>query len=103
MLGKHDEKDEPTGPIIHQLGSLGQPDLNENNMLEVTYTWAGVIEFMNDQYKLMNERETEWLIEKQQYQHKTNYLNSQIMAHENINKDLVKRIKMLEYALRQER
>ena len=51
----------------------------------------------------MYSRETEQLFEKYQMQQRINQLESQLKAQENINSDLIKRIKMLEFSLRQER
>ncbi len=67
------------------------------------YTWGGVMDFLQEQQRTMNERETEWLLEKQELQARSTSLEGELKAQENINRDLLKRIKMLEYALRQER
>jgi len=67
------------------------------------YTWAGVIDFLQEQQKLNSDRETEWILEKQELQSKVSSLEGELKAQENINRDLLKRIKMLEFALRQER
>lgn len=32
------------------------------------YNWIGVLEFLQEQYRSSNNKETEWLIEKQQLQ-----------------------------------
>jgi len=48
-------------------------------------------------------RETEWLFEKSQMQQRIHQLEAQLRAQENINQDMIKRIKMLEFSLRQER
>ena len=67
------------------------------------YTWGGVIDFLQDHQHSTAEREAEWVIEKQELQSKIASLESDLKAQENINRDLLKRVKMLEYALRQER
>lgn len=48
-------------------------------------------------------KETEWLFEKSQMTQKIGQLESMLRAQESINEDLVKRIKMLEFCLREER
>ena len=48
-------------------------------------------------------KETEWLFEKSQMQQKIAQLEGVLSAQENINEDLIKRIKMLEFCLREER
>ena len=62
-----------------------------------------IIDFLRDQQKAAYSRETDFLFEKQQMQLKINQLTSQLKAQENINNDLIRRIKMLEFSLRQER
>ena len=48
-------------------------------------------------------KETEWLFEKSQMYAKVTQLESQLQAQQNINEDLIRRIKMLEFCLREER
>ena len=48
-------------------------------------------------------KETEWLFEKSQMRTKITQLEGQLKAQENINEDLIRRIKMLEFCLREER
>eukprot|EP00826_Nyctotherus_ovalis_P020613 TRINITY_DN16490_c0_g3_i3.p3 TRINITY_DN16490_c0_g3~~TRINITY_DN16490_c0_g3_i3.p3 ORF type:complete len:182 (+),score=79.80 TRINITY_DN16490_c0_g3_i3:23-547(+) len=67
------------------------------------YTWGGVINFLQDQQHAVSEHDTEWMIEKQELQSKIASLEGELRAQERINRDLLKRVKMLEYALRQER
>ena len=67
------------------------------------YTWGGVIDFLQDHQHSIAEREAEWVLEKQELQLKITSLESDLKAQENINRDLLKRVKMLEYALKQER
>ena len=62
-----------------------------------------IIEKMNENLRGFAIRETEWIIQKNAYESKISELEGEISAHEQINIDLMKRIKMLEYALIQER
>ena len=48
-------------------------------------------------------KETEWQISKENYEKKIAQLEGELKAHENINIDLLKRIRMLEYELAKER
>lgn len=48
-------------------------------------------------------KETEYLFEKSQMTQRINQLEGMLRAQETINEDLIKRIKMLEYCLREER
>ena len=53
--------------------------------------------------KNFSNKETEWQIQKEEYEQRISELEGEVKAHENINIDLLKRIRMLEYALSQER
>ena len=48
-------------------------------------------------------KETEWLFEKSQMTQQITQLEGMLKAHEAINEDLIRRIKMLEFCLREER
>jgi striatin 1/3/4 len=64
---------------------------------------ADVMEKFNQSIRKFAIKETEWLVIKANYDTKISELEGQVKAHENINIDLLKRIRMLEYALTQER
>ena len=72
-------------------------------MSTTEYNWSGVMQFLQDCQKKQLEKETEWLIEKEELKSENERLKGQLGAQENINIDLLKRIKMLEYCLRAER
>ena len=67
------------------------------------YSWAGVIDFLNENQRIAKMKEAERDLEKQQLQNRANFLEQELAAQEILNKDLMKRVKMLEYALREER
>lgn len=62
-----------------------------------------IIEKMNENLRSFAIRETEWIIQKNAYESRIAELEGEVQAHEQINIDLMKRIKMLEYSLIQER
>ena len=64
---------------------------------------AEVIDKFNQSIRKFAIKETEWFVSKGNYENKIAELEGQVKAHENINIDLLKRIRMLEYALTQER
>jgi striatin 1/3/4 len=64
---------------------------------------AEVMDKFNQSIRKFAIRETEWFVSKGNYENKIAELEGQVKAHENINIDLLKRIRMLEYALTQER
>ena len=59
-----------------------------------------IVDFLRDQQKASYSRETDFIFEKQQMQLKINQVSAQLKAQENINNDLIRRIKMLEFSLR---
>ena len=80
-------------------GSFSSKNLSELK----TYTWTGVISFLNEQCKTLEIEHTQWLVEKKQYQERISQLEGDLQASESINKDLLRRVKLLEFSLRQER
>jgi hypothetical protein len=72
-------------------------------MNESTKNISGVLEYLNDTLRRLALKETEWLIQKNNYENRITELEGHLKGSENINFDLMKRIKMLEYALCTER
>jgi hypothetical protein len=71
---------------------------------------VGVLEFLQvcvgltqNEYQKSNDRENTWLLEKKNMQSRINELEGELKAADLIAKDLMKRNKMLEFSLRQER
>ena len=64
---------------------------------------SSIITNFSDLVKNFSIKETEWQIKKEEYEQRISELEGEVKAHENINIDLLKRIRMLEYALSQER
>jgi striatin 1/3/4 len=66
-------------------------------------SFSNIVDFLKEHQRQVYSRETEWLFEKSQMQQRILQLEGQLRAQENINGDLIKRVKMLEFSLRQER
>ena len=62
-----------------------------------------IITSLKDMQRTNFTKETEWLFEKSQMNSKVTQLESQLSSQQNINEDLIRRIKMLEFCLREER
>lgn len=62
-----------------------------------------MIASLKDMQRSAFTKETEYLFEKSQMTQRINQLEGMLRAQETINEDLIKRIKMLEYCLREER
>eukprot|EP00732_Lithocolla_globosa_P002112 Lithocolla_globosa_v1_NODE_1284_length_2700_cov_39.953119.p1 type:complete len:607 gc:universal NODE_1284_length_2700_cov_39.953119:1848-28(-) len=67
------------------------------------YTLPGVLLFIQQEFKRFQKERNEWTVEKMQLQNRIVFLEGDKVAAENMRSDLLRRVKMLEYALRQER
>jgi len=74
---------------------------NEGSLIPTNI--ADIIDKVNNSLRKFAIRETEFLIQKQKDDTKIAELEGKLKAHENINIDLLKRIRMLEYSLTVER
>lgn len=84
---------------------MNSGSLSSNNQFPElqNYTWTGVLTFLNEQCKNTELERTLWQVEKRQLTERISQLEGEVKAQENINQDLTRRVKMLEYSLRQER
>lgn len=94
---------------------IEQPSANPNPYfgktgLQSNYNWVGVLEFLQvalllrqNEYQKNNDRENTWLLEKKTLQARVSELEGELKAADIIAKDLLKRNKMLEFSLKQER
>ena len=76
---------------------------NKPHNSKVEANWGNVLMFLRDKHREIEMKETEWMIEKQQLKLKISSLEAQNKAYENSINDCMRIIKMLEFALRQER
>ena len=76
--------------------------MNSNDNLMPTNISQIITNFSN-LVRNFSIKDTEWQIQKEEYEKRISELEEEIKAHENINIDLLKRIRMLEFALAQER
>jgi striatin 1/3/4 len=67
------------------------------------YTIPGILHFVKHEWGRFEKEKAAWEVEKAELQAKIAFLQGERRGHENLMKDLVRRIKMLEYALKQER
>ncbi|KAF6772108.1 hypothetical protein AHF37_09221 [Paragonimus kellicotti] len=67
------------------------------------YTLTGILEYLQDQWARMDMERSEWAVERAELQARIAFLQGECKGQENLKVDLVRRIKMLEYALLQER
>lgn len=76
--------------------------MNNNDNLYPTNV-NEIIRSFSNMIRGFSQKETEWQISKENYDKKISELEGELKAHENINIDLLKRIRMLEYELARER
>lgn len=62
-----------------------------------------IVASLKDMQRQQVSKETEWLFEKSQATQRISQVEGMLRAQESINEDLIKRIKMLEFCLREER
>nr|QQY02589.1 striatin 1 [Cryptocotyle lingua] len=67
------------------------------------YTLNGVLDYLQSEWAKMEMERTEWEVERAELQARIAFLQGECKGQENLKSDLVRRIKMLEYALLQER
>ncbi|ORZ11245.1 WD40-repeat-containing domain protein [Absidia repens] len=75
--------------------------LGESN--PVDYSLPGVLHYLQAEWRRFERERNEWTIERAELKARIALLEGERRGVENLKSDLVKRVKMLEYALRQER
>ena len=67
------------------------------------YNLPGVLHFLQTEWKRFERERNDWILEKAQLQARITTLEGQSKSQDNLKNDMLRRIKMLEFALRQER
>eukprot|EP01027_Heterolobosea_sp_BB2_P009108 GEZU01013469.1.p1 GENE.GEZU01013469.1~~GEZU01013469.1.p1 ORF type:complete len:745 (-),score=163.52 GEZU01013469.1:262-2496(-) len=67
------------------------------------YSFAGVLDFLQSEYRRFEKERELWYLERAELQARIVQLEAERRSNENIKYDLLRRIKMFEFALRQER
>jgi len=67
------------------------------------YSFPGVLHYLQMEWRKFEKEKTEWEIERTDLKTRLSFLEGERRGIENLKVDLIRRIKMLEYALRQER
>lgn len=65
------------------------------------YTIPGILHFLQHEWSKFEMERSQWEVEKSELQARIAFLNGERKGQENLKNDLVRRIKMLEYALKQ--
>lgn len=76
---------------------------NDENPSRPHYSMPGILHFLQTEWAKFEMERAQWEIEKAELQAKIAFLQGERKGQENLKQDLVRRIKMLEFALKQER
>jgi striatin 1/3/4 len=76
---------------------------NDDRLATAQYTMPGIMHFLQTEWARFETDRAQWEIDRAELQAKVAFLQGERKGQENLKVDLVRRIKMLEYALKQER
>uniref|UniRef100_A0A672YAM9 Striatin n=1 Tax=Sphaeramia orbicularis TaxID=375764 RepID=A0A672YAM9_9TELE len=89
--------DEQAGPgVFFNSGGSGE-------VARAQYSIPGILHFLQHEWARFEVERAHWEVERAELQAQIAFLQGERRGQENLKKDLVRRIKMLEYALKQER
>ncbi|XP_022376335.1 striatin-3 isoform X3 [Enhydra lutris kenyoni] len=86
-------------PAAEGAGSAAGPELSRPQQ----YTIPGILHYIQHEWARFEMERAHWEVERAELQARIAFLQGERKGQENLKKDLVRRIKMLEYALKQER
>jgi len=76
---------------------------NEDNNPRTQYSIPGILHYIQHEWARFEMERSQWDVERAELQARIAFLQGERKGQENLKNDLVRRIKMLEYALKQER
>ncbi|CAJ1067699.1 striatin isoform X4 [Xyrichtys novacula] len=79
------------------------PDGDVGEAARAQYSIPGILHFLQHEWARFEVERAQWEVERAELQAQIAFLQGERKGQENLKKDLVRRIKMLEYALKQER
>ncbi len=94
------------GPSSIGGGGMGGSGVNSNNVKEEQkprYSIPGILHFIQHEWAKFEMERSSWDLERAELQARIAFLQGERKGQDNLKNDLVRRIKMLEYALKQER
>uniref|UniRef100_A0A672YUU2 Striatin n=1 Tax=Sphaeramia orbicularis TaxID=375764 RepID=A0A672YUU2_9TELE len=84
-------------------GKAPLPDGDAGEAARAQYSIPGILHFLQHEWARFEVERAQWEVERAELQAQIAFLQGERKGQENLKKDLVRRIKMLEYALKQER
>nr|XP_023998909.1 striatin-like [Salvelinus alpinus] len=103
--------DEQAGPgvffnnnnsILAGVGKVLLPEGDVGEAARAPYSIPGILHFLQHEWAHFEVERAQWEVERAELQAQIAFLQGERKGQENLKKDLVRRIKMLEYALKQE-
>ncbi|KAK2707635.1 striatin-3-like isoform X4 [Artemia franciscana] len=88
---------------LHNQNDMQSVKCDEPNNPGPVYTIPGILHYIQHEWARFEIERTQWEVEKAELQARIAFLQGERKGQENLKNDLVRRIKMLEYALKQER
>ncbi|CAD5121811.1 DgyrCDS10282 [Dimorphilus gyrociliatus] len=76
---------------------------NDNGYLRPQYSMEGLLNFLESEWARFEMEKSEWEVERAELQARIAFLQGERKGQENLKQDLIRRIKMLEHSLKQER
>merc|ERR1711894_323493 len=76
---------------------------NNTTSTDLNYSIPGILHFLQHEWSRFEMERGQWEVERAELQARIAFLQGERKGQENLKNDLVRRIKMLEYALKQER
>ncbi|XP_059812185.1 striatin-3 isoform X3 [Hypanus sabinus] len=89
--------------VNHNGGGVRQPPAPQEELQRPQYTIPGILHYIQHEWARFEMERAHWEVERAELQARIAFLQGERKGQENLKKDLVRRIKMLEYALKQER
>ncbi|XP_061645787.1 striatin-like isoform X2 [Phyllopteryx taeniolatus] len=89
--------------VLPGAGKGPLPDGDAVEAARAQYSIPGILHFLQHEWARFEVERAQWDVERAELQAQIAFLQGERKGQENLKKDLVRRIKMLEYALKQER
>nr|XP_033795016.1 striatin isoform X8 [Geotrypetes seraphini] len=95
--------DSAVPPPVSAASSSPSPSPGVMTAARAQYSIPGILHFLQHEWARFEVERAQWEVERTELQAQIAFLQGERKGQENLKKDLVRRIKMLEYALKQER
>ncbi|XP_047019264.1 striatin-3 isoform X1 [Helicoverpa armigera] len=91
------------GQVGSQIGVSVNNKQNDEPSQSIQYSIPGILHFIQHEWARFELERSQWEVDRAEFEARIAFLQGERKGQENLKNDLVRRIKMLEYALKQER